>query len=230
MHRLRRRVLALMVVLGAVAAGLGLSAAAGPAGAATPAPTRTLVSTPDTSVVGGQVVHLKAVVKPVLGSGLPTGKVTFKDGSAVIGTAQLVLVSGVEVAKITTNALSAGTHTISAVYAGNTSWAASTSLSITVTVGNGTSTTTVVAVAVAAVPGKYNLNAKVKIDKPGTGTPTGYVTFVIDGGPGQAVGLDATGRAHLAVRFAVGTKHTVQVTYGGDSRVAGSSATTTFTA
>jgi hypothetical protein len=57
------------------------------------------------------------------GSGIPTGNVTFKDGSTPIGTVPL---AG-NLAVLTTSAFAVGTHVITAVYSGNAAFAASTS-------------------------------------------------------------------------------------------------------
>jgi hypothetical protein len=73
----------------------------------------------------GQSVTLSATVSPSL-SGLtasPTGNVTFSDGGTVLGT---VAVAG-GVAHFVTSSLSVGTHSITAQYAGDTNFAASTS-------------------------------------------------------------------------------------------------------
>ena len=61
-----------------------------------------------------------------LGPGVPTGSVTFYDGSTSIGAADL---NGgqPDQASVTTSSLTAGTHSISAVYAGDTNFLTSTS-------------------------------------------------------------------------------------------------------
>jgi hypothetical protein len=53
-----------------------------------------------------------------LGHGVPTGTVTFLDGSTSLGTAAL----NAGVATLTTSALSAGTHQIVAAYSGDTNF------------------------------------------------------------------------------------------------------------
>ena len=219
-----------LVAAGLVVAG-AVGGVAGPAQAATPSPTRTVASTGTPNAVLGQVVSLKAAVKPVLGGGLQTGTVTFFDGGTSIGTATLALATSYEVGKITITTLAVGAHAISASYSGDANWAASTSLPITVTIAKDSSTVLVVPAAVVGVTGKYNLNVKVKVVKPGVGPATGVVTFVIDGGAGQAVAVGTGGRCHLAVtQLGVGTTHTVVVSYGGDARTAPSSGSVTFTA
>jgi hypothetical protein len=63
-------------------------------------------------------------------TGTPTGAVTFKDGTTVLGTKRLS--SGK--ATLTTSALAAGKHSITAVYGGDADFAGSTSPVLTQTV------------------------------------------------------------------------------------------------
>ncbi len=69
----------------------------------------------------GQAVTFTATVTS--GGGTPTGTVTFYDGAVVLGTGTL---SG-GVATFTTSALTLGSHSITAVYGGSTSFTGSTS-------------------------------------------------------------------------------------------------------
>jgi hypothetical protein len=62
------------------------------------------------------------------GTGAPTGTVTFKEGSTTLATAPLVAGSGNSAAAtFTTSTLSAGLHSITAVYAGDATYVGSTS-------------------------------------------------------------------------------------------------------
>jgi len=81
----------------------------------------TLVSSADPSPLGQDVTFTATVSSPVL---TPTGTVTFKSGNTVLG---VVVLSG-GVASITTNALSAGGHTISATYSNSNFTSSSSSL------------------------------------------------------------------------------------------------------
>ena len=63
-------------------------------------------------------------------TGTPTGNVTFKDGSLVLGTVSL----NAGAASITTK-LAAGTHKILASYAGNTNFNPGSSSTLTIVVG-----------------------------------------------------------------------------------------------
>ena len=82
------------------------------------ATTVSLSSTPNPSLVGGSVTFV-AVVSP----SSATGTVQFQDGSTALGAANI---SG-GMASFSTASLAHGTHTITAVYGGNTNDAVSTS-------------------------------------------------------------------------------------------------------
>lgn len=75
-----------------------------------------------------QAVTFTATVA-ALGPGVPTGSVTFYDGSTSIGAADLNG-SQPDQASITTSSLSAGTHSISASYGGDPNFLTSTSASL----------------------------------------------------------------------------------------------------
>jgi hypothetical protein len=76
-------------------------------------------------VITGQSVTFTATVSVVSpGTGTPTGSVTFKDGTTAICTA-VALTSGQ--ATCTTSTLGVGTHSMTAVYSGSSSFSGSTS-------------------------------------------------------------------------------------------------------
>ena len=99
--------------------------------AATPPATTMTLSPSTTSIASGQSVTLTATVAATSGSAVPTGTVTFLDGTATLGSGTL---NSSGMATYTTSALGAGSHLLSASYAGNTSFAGSTSSAVTVTV------------------------------------------------------------------------------------------------
>ena len=70
----------------------------------------------------GQAVTLRATIAP--GAGV-TGTVTFKDGAKVLGTSAVNATT--HKAAITKSTLTVGTHSITAVYGGNTNFNTSTS-------------------------------------------------------------------------------------------------------
>ena len=116
--------------LGGLCCGLGNGAVAkiAPQGTATAA----LTALPSPSPAG-QTVTLKATITPTaLYASAPTGTVVFQDGSINLGT---MPVSG-GVATFTTSTLPAGSHTMTAVYSGDSTYqgeSASASLTITPT-------------------------------------------------------------------------------------------------
>jgi hypothetical protein len=94
-----------------------------------PVQTTTTLAAGASESVYGQSVTFTATVSPdILGLGLPTGTVTFMNGTTVLGTGTL---SG-GVATYTTSLLSIGSHSITAVYAGDASFTASTSQTVSV--------------------------------------------------------------------------------------------------
>ena len=75
-------------------------------------------SSPNPSKAGQSVTFTTTVRQSVSGTGMPTGTVTFLDGSTSLGTGSLN--SGV--AMLTTSSLSHGTHNIVASYSGDTNF------------------------------------------------------------------------------------------------------------
>jgi hypothetical protein len=86
--------------------------------------TTTLASAPNPST-SGQTVTFTATVAPVApGTGTPTGTVDFLEGSTTLASGATL--DGSDQATFTTSTLSAGSHTITANYSGDTSFSAST--------------------------------------------------------------------------------------------------------
>lgn len=194
-------------------------------------PTTTKITTSTPAPGPGQDVKLKAVVKPVSGTAKPTGTVSFKEGTAVLGTAPLTLVGTIQTAKLTiVGGLPLGRHTITASYAGSSAFNASTSADgVIVTVAKAATVSTLLVKQVTTTPGKSTIAVTVTAQAPATGVPTGTVTFVVDAQAPQVFSLNTGGRAQFPVTFAPGSTHTVSVSYAGDSRFNGSTATANFT-
>lgn len=96
------------------------------------ASTATQVAASVSSAALGDAVSL--TIATVSGtSGTPTGTITVLDGSTVVGTAALVSGS----AGLSVSTLSAGTHLLSAAYAGDANFLPSTSTPASLTVGTG---------------------------------------------------------------------------------------------
>ncbi len=92
-----------------------------------PATATVTLTAPATAAPGASVT---LSVKVAATSGTPTGTVTFKDGSTVLMTATLA--SGG--ASYTSTTLAAGTHTLTASYSGDATFAAATSSAVSLTI------------------------------------------------------------------------------------------------
>jgi hypothetical protein len=172
-----------------------------------------------TSVTAGTSVTFTATVAPPAGGTTPTGSVTFMDGAKTLGTGTL---NGAGVATLTTATLATGPHSITAVYGGDSNNAASTSAAVTVTVALAqTSTALMASTANPAVGASVTFTATVT-QNPGSGVPTGTVTFM-DGATALGTGtLSGAGVATFStVSLALGV-HSVTAVYGGDANNGGS--------
>jgi hypothetical protein len=177
--------------------------------------TTALSAIPSTSVFG-QSVQFTATVAPVApGSGKPTGSVAFKDGAGTIGTGTL---DGTGTATFTTSALAVGGHTITAVYDGDTNFITSTSASVGETVNQASTTTALSANPTTSVFGQSVLfTATVAPVAPGSGNPTGSVTFK-DGATTIGNGtLDGSGTATFTTSALAVGGHTITAVYDGDT-------------
>jgi Bacterial Ig-like domain (group 3) len=89
----------------------------------------TLTATP-TTAVSGEAITLTAKVAETAGRSSPAGTVTFQDGSSAIGSSPLAAGSGT----LAVNTLSVGTHSLTAVYGGDTANSPSASKTVSVTI------------------------------------------------------------------------------------------------
>jgi hypothetical protein len=99
------------------------------------APTSTtVISSANPAVVGASVTFTATITPNDSGLGIPNGTVDFFDGSTKLGTATL---NGrtVDQATFTTSTLAVGSHTVTAVYSGDGTFAASTSPALNQAVG-----------------------------------------------------------------------------------------------
>jgi large repetitive protein len=182
--------------------------------------TQAPVGTGSNNSVYGQTMRMRSVVTVTPpGTGTPTGNVQFLDGSTVLGSSPL---NGSGVATFDTALLTVGTHSLTAVYLGDTNDATSTTGSpATFTVNKDTATVTVTfsPASPVALGTAVTLSGAVAADapggQPGAAAPTGTVTFFDNG---VQIG---TGVAHSPATFTTsnltGGVHVFTATYGGDS-------------
>src|SRR6266481_2458560 len=134
------------------------------------------------SIIGTAVTFTAAVTSPVTGT--LTGTVTFQDGATALGMGTL---SG-GTATFTTSGLTAGTHSITAVYGGDANFANSTSPGLTQTVAD------------------FSLSASPTAAAATAGSTSTYaITITPQGGFSQTISFQCSGAPMLAVCTAPGS-------------------------
>ena len=187
------------------------------------ASTTALTSSVNPSTTGQSVTFTAKVAGPSGNTTVPTGTVTFFDYSTSIGTNAL---NGTGQTTYTTSSLSTGSHSITAVYAGDSNFAGSTSPAITQVVNASTlpaTTTTVTSSQNPSTAGQQvTFTAAVAGPSGNTTVPTGTVTFM-DGATTLGTGaLNGSGKATFATSALSTGSHSITAVYGGDSNFAGS--------
>src|SRR5205823_1938476 len=123
---------------------------------------------------------------------------------------------------LTTSALSVGTHTISVSYISDTNFKSSTSGTLVETMNQDATTVNLLTNLNPSHSGESVMfTASVCASAPGTGIPTGTVTFN-DGGVSIGSGTLSIGNATCKTAgLSVGT-HTITASYAGDANFTGS--------
>ncbi len=188
----------------------------------------------------GQPVTFTATVSAVMpGSGTPTGTVQFKDGTSNLG-APATLNSGTATSSAISS-LTVGSHSITAVYSGDSNFSGSTSPALTqsVTSGPSTATTTIISNIVlypnptpSEKPGTVHLGQSITVtatvSTSAVGSPTGSVALFDEHGAqiGPSKNLAGTGTTQNVTfppfEFGLGA-HNIVVKYLGDSTFQASS-------
>jgi YVTN family beta-propeller protein len=182
-----------------------------------PAGTSTTLASTEMPSVTGQAGTITATVAAGPGQGTPTGTVTF----TVDGSERPAVTLARGKASIKLASLPVGTHSVAAVYSGDGNRASSTSSALTQVVNPAATSAAVTTTGTPSAFGHGKLTATVKATAPGTGTPTGTVTFSVDGVPGQPAVLTA-GKATMPMAALSAGTHQVTVTYSGDASYQGS--------
>jgi hypothetical protein len=178
----------------------------------------------------GQTVTFSAVVSAVSpGAGTPTGTVTFKEGTTVLGTGTL---SGAATATFSISSFTAGTHVITASYGGDANFktsddtASPTPLQQEV---NQAGTTTSDVTASLASPSQYGqaltLTATATVVAPGVGTPTGNITFKEGTTVLGSGSVNGSGVATFSTSALSAATHTITAAYAGDANFSSSNDT-----
>ncbi|HEV2489577.1 MAG TPA: Ig-like domain-containing protein [Candidatus Acidoferrales bacterium] len=147
---------------------------------------------------------------------IPTGSVTFKDGTTTLGSKALVA----GVAAFATTKVAAGTRSITAIYAGTSNFIGSTSPAFTQTVNKAGTTTTVVSSLNPSTFGT-SVTFTATVAPATSGTPSGSVTFK-DGATTLATKTLSSGKATFATTTLAKGSHSITVVYGGNANFTGS--------
>jgi hypothetical protein len=178
----------------------------------TQATTTTTLAANPTTVVYGQSVSFTAGVSA--SSGTPTGTVTFMDGSTPLGTAAL----SAGQASLAVASLSAGSHSITAVYNGDANDQGSTSAAVTETVNAAATATALSSSTLTATTGQpITFAITVAARSPGSGTPTGTVTFKDGSATLGTATLNGNGQASIVVSTLAAGSHTITAVYAGNA-------------
>ena len=185
--------------------------------------TTTVVSSAVNPSVYGQTVTMTAAVSANSpGSGVPSGGVTFKEGTLTLGTGTLSNGS----ATFATSLLSVGTHSITASYDGDGSYLASSSSALSQVVNKDSSTTTLTSSSNPSVFGQpVTFTATITANAPGNGNPGGSVTFADGTTTLATVSLSGGSASYTTSTLSVNAGHTIGASYGGDGNFLSSSTT-----
>jgi hypothetical protein len=181
-------------------------------GASSLTSTATALTSTSSSTTTGTSVSLMAAVSPAAAA----GTVTFYDGTTLLGSGTLSSGS----ATLTTSFSTTGTHSITAVYGGSSTYASSTSsaVSITVTAAATTATTTTLASSSSSTTAgtSFSLTATVS-----PSTATGTVTFY-EGSTSLGTATLSSGTAVLSTSISTAGTYSLTAAYAGSTTYASS--------
>jgi Big-like domain-containing protein len=175
----------------------------------------------------GQDVRFTATVTSSPGSP-PTGLVSFDTGGQLLGTSPLTSSAGVTTATLDTSDLGVGSESIVATYGGDVVFDTSTSQALTQVVDPAPTDVTITSSPASPLPGQQvTYAASVGDVTPGSGTPTGTVSFSDDGAPVsgcQYLDLPPSTPQQVgcAETYGPNTTHDIVAAYSGDLNDAGS--------
>jgi len=189
--------------------------------------TTTLASSVNPSTFGQAVTFTATISVSSPGSGTPTGTVTFYDGSNSLGTGS---VSG-GIATFATSSLSVRTHSIKAVYGGDSNFKTSTSAAANLTVDPApTLFTTLASPTIDACDGSTSLWGEIAA---GSLIPTGSVAITINGVTERATIHPVTGDFSASFPTAAlgtaGSPYAITYAYAGNADFAATHGTGNLT-
>jgi sugar lactone lactonase YvrE len=170
--------------------------------------------------IAGKAEAITATVAVTAGKSVPSGQVTFTDGTTVLGKVSLGSGGAATISPV----LAPGTHSIVATYPGDADDGASASSPLALTVQLASTVTTVTATPnPAVVQSAVTFTATVVSNG---GTATGSVNFTADGKPIGTATLSPAGTASISYSALSVGSHSIVASYGGDTNDAVSSSVT----
>jgi hypothetical protein len=184
-----------------------------------PSPTTITLTSNTNPSTYGQSIALAATVKAAYGTASPS-TVSFYDGTTLLGTVNTATAPP----QISMFTLTAGAHSITAQYAGNSNYASSTSAVLTQTVNQASTTTTVTSnLSPSAFGQSVTLGATVNSTY-NFASNGGTVTFYDNGVSIGSVVIEGNGVSLPISTLATGS-HSITASYGGDSNLGASTST-----
>ncbi|HEY1216349.1 MAG TPA: Ig-like domain repeat protein, partial [Bryobacteraceae bacterium] len=166
-----------------------------------------LSSSANPSALGAAVTFTAQVLTS--GTNVPTGKVTFYDGSTSLGAINLA--SGV--AMLTTGSLTLGSHSITASYEGDVSNNPSTSSAVIQVVKQAATVSLGSSLNPSVIKQQVTFTATVTA----AGSPTGTVTFQDGSATLSSVAINGSGVAQVTVNTLSVGSHNITASYSGDT-------------
>lgn len=223
-------VLACLVTMSAACSNQAKTGAPGAPITGTGRTSTVVASSGSPSMYGQPVTFTATVTATASGAGTPTGTVTFNDGSQFLGTGTLN--SGTAI--FSTSELLGGSHSITAVYGGDSNFRSSTSSSITQTVTPATTATAAASSGSATYSDAgQHVTLTATVTAAGATVNEGNVTFTVMDSHGNTVGAMAwgtvTGGSASAVYSLPGGSgagtYTINAVYSGGEDFLASSST-----
>lgn len=182
----------------------------------------------------GSSVTVNTTIAPSTGSsyysgGDPSGTVTYTlDGTPLPGSPATVIPGTPSTASTTFTVSTAGTHTLSATYSGDTHYAASSAVTVFTVSKLGTTMTVTAAPTSAPVGSPLVAEAIITPTTASSVSPSGSVNFTL-GGTVVGTGTVTNGVATATLTVPSAGSLTLEATYAGDTNFTGSTATTSVT-
>jgi hypothetical protein len=184
--------------------------------------TTTLAVSPNPMVYGNPLSLTATIVNHGIGDPSPTGTVTFYSDGTSVGTGSV----SSNVASATTTVLTTGTHTLTAQYAGSSSYNASTSSAVTETVLKATPGVTV---SCSPNPTTFGSSTTTCTGQTSAGA-TGLMSLTHNGTAWGSGNVNSSGAFSVSgLGGSLAGSYAITATYAGDSNNNGGSGSTTYT-